>query len=842
MAATTSEPSRPAPTANSTAGPPRKRRRRTTPGGANDDCFACRKRAVKCDRKRPYCTQCIDAGKECSGYKTTLTWGVGVASRGKLRGLSCPVANKNIDGSDASPEEMESRRRKSSMTARIKKEESGEAVNIFQAPTSNPATHRSNTQSHPPHGMTLPMPIPQNHAHWHTPGFHDHLQSRHYDTAIPMQYPLLSGIGINTSGYQPPFTAGSVSSLGDAEYHSPMEYPHTPGSMCFPDIPTSIMSGSYSDHARTSSTVDSYSLNSNPMDYYADRMSSSVDSLVSAGSLSQTMHSDMNQPEADALDCMMFDNNGGMNFEEYDFAAAQYQDDEVEVEIERRDLLAPDTRFSNPFFHLTPRMQSLMDYYDQSICPYLVAFDSPENPYRKHILQLAMQNDGLQNAIAALATNNLRMRRKGPRQCGSVREITDAYGGISDDTNKPSPEESLYKQMSIDQLNMQLTDPRVAQDDSVLATLLILCLFHVCDSGFSKFKTQLAGMQKLLSLRKSEVRSGFTGWVQMFFAWFDVMTSTVNDREVQIKIESLDMLDYSADLGALEQFSGCDGQLFKLFARLGRLNLLAQGRPVRLQDGSRTPRMSTTHPSTTKSSSSSLRADRLFSTFEYGVADGNERDSSILNIEEETQSPSPINPHHPDERREFWYEWHDLRSRLQSWTMKWSPSSDGVAQSAGRDTGHRDMLHINESFRFSALLYTERLGYPLLPSSHHQYQSLVSQGLYHITSLDITSCVNKFLLWPLFIIGTECVDEGHRNIIRSRCVEVQKESGFYNNISTLDVLERVWMEVGSNVAGSEGAEVRARRLDSETARSGQYGQPFRWRRAMDRVDGEYLVI
>lgn len=29
---------------------------------------------------------------ECSGYKTQLTWGVGVASRGKLRGLSLPVA------------------------------------------------------------------------------------------------------------------------------------------------------------------------------------------------------------------------------------------------------------------------------------------------------------------------------------------------------------------------------------------------------------------------------------------------------------------------------------------------------------------------------------------------------------------------------------------------------------------------------------------------------------------------------------------------------------------------------------------------------------------------------
>ncbi len=72
--------------------PQRKRRRRAPASGALEDCFACSKRNSKCDRRRPYCSQCLEVGKECSGYKTQLTWGVGVASRGKLRGLSLPVA------------------------------------------------------------------------------------------------------------------------------------------------------------------------------------------------------------------------------------------------------------------------------------------------------------------------------------------------------------------------------------------------------------------------------------------------------------------------------------------------------------------------------------------------------------------------------------------------------------------------------------------------------------------------------------------------------------------------------------------------------------------------------
>lgn len=76
----------------STSEAPRKRRRKTPAGGASSDCHRCQERNGSCDRRRPYCSQCLEIGNECSGYKTQLTWGVGVASRGKLRGLSLPVA------------------------------------------------------------------------------------------------------------------------------------------------------------------------------------------------------------------------------------------------------------------------------------------------------------------------------------------------------------------------------------------------------------------------------------------------------------------------------------------------------------------------------------------------------------------------------------------------------------------------------------------------------------------------------------------------------------------------------------------------------------------------------
>lgn len=71
---------------------PRKRRRKATATGGASDCFTCNELQRKCDRRRPYCTQCLEHGKDCSGYKTALTWNIEVASRGKLRGLALSIA------------------------------------------------------------------------------------------------------------------------------------------------------------------------------------------------------------------------------------------------------------------------------------------------------------------------------------------------------------------------------------------------------------------------------------------------------------------------------------------------------------------------------------------------------------------------------------------------------------------------------------------------------------------------------------------------------------------------------------------------------------------------------
>ncbi|OAT04058.1 C6 finger domain-containing protein Acr-2 [Blastomyces gilchristii SLH14081] len=64
---------------------------------SSSPCYTCRRRRVTCDRLIPTCRKCDKAQKACLGYKKPLTWVHGVASRGKMMGLTFDdiTANKS---------------------------------------------------------------------------------------------------------------------------------------------------------------------------------------------------------------------------------------------------------------------------------------------------------------------------------------------------------------------------------------------------------------------------------------------------------------------------------------------------------------------------------------------------------------------------------------------------------------------------------------------------------------------------------------------------------------------------------------------------------------------------
>lgn len=805
---------------------PRKRRRRAPATGATEDCFTCRKRQVKCDRRRPYCTQCIDLGKECSGYRTTLTWGVGVASRGKLRGMSLPVPRSPTSPNTSTAAARERAQSLSHAKTPVQQSSLPSPHVKSPSPVRSPPVQHDYASLNVTSPISIPPPAPQ-HMAWHLPSFGDHLdgyngpQQRKPRPQLPVKplhklHTTLAGsyddTGLSTS--TGPLSSYSDSVLGD--YPSPSEFPGTPDDFTFADP----MIQSYNEHYMhqrhhaMSSSTESLVFQDAPRSYptICEDLSSSISSDQSLQDFSEVNHMQPASYSQSGFTDMFLPGRlaaaSGPNFAH--IPGYSYS---------RGSKLPPpapgpeshgSSSESGAVGRLSPRMQFLLEYYDKAICSVLVAFDGPSNPYRMHVIPLALESEGLQNAIAALSINNMRMRQSTEHKfVGQGTSSNDAllpewvYSRLTADEiremhGEPSAEETHYKTTSIQLLNSQLADPLRAKDDSVLATLLILCLFHVCDSGFSKFPTQLAGVQKLLSMRDRSMQSGFIGWIEMFFTWFDVMTSTVNDRETQIKGEALDMMDLSTNLGALEHLAGCEGRLFKLIARLGRLNLLSQNRPVSSRSDS-TPRPS---PS-------------------YYSLDGNGWGSPAAQHQR-----NPLDIVDADRRHEFWSEWREIRDRLQQWELEPAGRTTVMCDAGpyAMPPGQRDLLHISESFRYSALLYTERLAHPNLPSSTLNFQNLVAQALFHISQIAITSGVNKFLLWPLFMTGTECVDNSHRALVRQRCIEIQRESGFFNNLSGLEVLERTWREDDAGKAEGTGK------------------QAFRWRKAMDRMDGEYILI
>ena len=856
-----------------TQDPPKKRRRRTGAAGAADDCFACSNRQVKCDRRRPYCSQCLEIGKECSGYKTQLTWGVGVASRGKLRGLSLPVPN----GKRVAAEDAQQSPRKRASTGAGRANRNNEAAVPAPANPANPMpnrapavlppidTRRSSTYNFQGMGQYQSQSARSpTESVWRQP-YSEYNTPQTPNSASSLSYqPSSHGFArhsISSNHLQVPTT-----SYGE-HYESPAIFCASSDETAYPQEP--FMKGYHSNNwlSETPETKTPYhddhqigwgfkaiptsEAPTNSMYEQLHQQPSTIkeeEALESDEDVEQLQRTDETHPEIDSMSALL------------------YEDSQSSA------LMIPDS-LPLPAVGATPRLQWLINYYANVIAPVIVAFDSPVNPLRSGILQLAAQSDSLQYGIAALSASNIRLRRHKELSTGKTaqsRSSSLAHFALTDGSlDFTNPEFSLqeelhYKGLSIQSLNSQLADPNRRRHDAVLATLLILCLFHACDTGHAKFKTQFFGVNKLLELRRgaANIDQRYTKFFTMMFSWYDAITATINDREALMQSSHLDLAILSDDEWALENLTGCDSRLFKSISRLGRLNLLSQNKPV---DASSSP---LPLPPRLQKRKSPLTRHDLFSN--YSRIDGNGWATPIDDDEPDDFIPSP------DSRTQFWSEWRSIRHALETWSLDLSGKDPSTTLAL--EPNLADLLNISESFRYSALLYTERLVSPSLPSAHPKLQHLVKKSLEFIRKVKS----DVYLLWPLFVTGSECVEEDDQVVVRERCRDIQKDSGFGNNSCCLDLLEKIWRDnreqegcedggvgVGiSSEAEREGSAVSAdvdfygmlnaaredevRREEAEREREIRKveeraklgGQGFRWIRAMgpERGDAEYIVV
>lgn len=402
-------------------------------------------------------------------------------------------------------------------------------------------------------------------------------------------------------------------------------------------------------------------------------------------------------------------------------------------------------------------------------------------------------------------------------------------------------EEFQHRNLAVNLLNEQLNDPVKSTYDSVLATILLLCHYRMVESGVAKFHTQFAGVKKILAMRTEQFGpSRGSAWIEALFTYFDAISASINDREAQLA-PAVDDGSPLLPLGA-ENLVGCDRELFKTISKLGRLNLLSQHRPVQNMASSPRPSADTPPPHQVGSPMGHSYSGSVSSATSVHMQQSQQQQQqqqqdrypmpahrfdgngfgTTLDDDEILASAMCTSAAFDDRRSLFWREWKEARLALQNWQFDAATVAASLPGSPS-PSQIRDLGSLSEAFRYAALLYTERLAGPSTPSSHTSFQNLVSQVVYYATSLDAGSTAEKFLLWPLFVAGSECVNELQQNIVRTKCHDIMSRSGYMNNLSALDILEKLW--AGDFKAGA--ADLRGQHRSATVKMAGCRG-PFNW--------------
>ena len=844
---------------------PRKRRRRAPTTGAADDCFACQERLVKCDRRRPYCTPCLDLGKDCSGYKTALTWGVGVASRGKLRGLSLPIAcsKKAAPSHDDTEDALESPPRKltklqptrkdsvSSKEEKVQRSIRSASSTTATTPTTYgfvnidpgaPATSAS-TPSYASHNFEWRRPHSMSHTRDIRAG--DKKPRRHTLQPIsvsamhpardygvmPMTASVVGGYGHHNFGLSSQISPMVPSFSGYEISHSPKEY-------------VDPMNGSYETHFATNhSPWTSHEIASGVLSEGTHRTNNVVGGHYMAhDERVMPLHQHIMSPPGIISGANQASLPHQPNIGDYagDISALVPDDVGDHTSYNLPTPLSPYGMVN------TPGLQYLIDHYNNVVSPTIFALDGSADYLRNHVSSLAIDSHNLQHAIATLAACDLRIRRarqseydtRGGFRRDSVQSdghrsrrpstVAERLSEIS--SGDPLSEEFLHKTKAMSILHDQLTHSGPERDDSILATLLILSIYHVCDMGVVKFKTNVSEIRNIVAQGLKGDEGSATSWLTIMLTWLDDMASSAHHGGHQPHSEERDISSLKGSDLATESLAGCDSRLFNLITRVCRLDALNATQPL----SNPSPRHAV-HPlnATTQKDYYSMSPSD-FTPPPVGTNTAVWSDVRSLPQQQQPPTPSPS----PPRTHQFLTEWHELHHALSSWVPPPASSSRN-----GSYHDYDDTFHISNAFRYTALIYLSRLLHTSLPNNNSTFQDSVSKAIYHISRIQS----DVFLLWPLFITGTDTISQEGRGMIRQRCMDLKRQSGIFNTINTLDILASIWNEEPIPDVKQGRRRSSLKEGDGQSLAAGMgaeefNGQGFRWRKAMERVDGEYIVV
>ncbi|KAH6988962.1 fungal-specific transcription factor domain-containing protein [Ilyonectria sp. MPI-CAGE-AT-0026] len=206
------------------------------------------------------------------------------------------------------------------------------------------------------------------------------------------------------------------------------------------------------------------------------------------------------------------------------------------------------------------RVQFLLQYFDESVCPKLVVDDAASwsNPFQQYLLPLSLQFSGVLYAVLGLSLGHL-----------SINHY---------DTLDNEQEALEYRFMAIRQLidwleglDNHSTDPCLVE--AGLAIILILVLHDVCETGVSAGGIHLNGVTSICRRHSELLKSSLSDRPCMTFlfgalSWLHMLRCIPRTYETLLP-DSIREASYQEMCPRLfESFSGCPLNLFLKFSRL----------------------------------------------------------------------------------------------------------------------------------------------------------------------------------------------------------------------------------------------------------------------------------
>ncbi|PGH03703.1 hypothetical protein AJ79_07285 [Helicocarpus griseus UAMH5409] len=470
------------------------------------------------------------------------------------------------------------------------------------------------------------------------------------------------------------------------------------------------------------------------------------------------------------------------------------------------DILSPESHSYTPSILVDPLYQGLdkvsryyLAHYDRVLCRLMVLIEVPNNnPYRR-LLQMVNASPALCAATVAVgACHNLHALHYSGQS--SFYNATSKHRTSSEDGEEfrrsPNPNVRstyqhmlMFKHRALHHLKRSLSDPKTRRDEVTIATVLLLIILDMVESGRGAWKLHVEGAKKLLETRLGSPSEDTTELsaltypacdsFNIFLAGtcmtFDIMGSTLSPSGTWTE-PILSQLTESPNLLSdteKNMFLGCPAYLLRIILFISSL------------------RHADSSPRTLSPKADIATILSHINAFEPGPWAQKMQQSVSTNSAE-----LPISEPY-------------LLSRL---SPAWNSSLDSPKDTAFPDAPY----HLASAYKIAITLYATRILLHPSPEESPSFAEQVTSVLTHISHISPTCELFKSILWPTFIAGTECRCPQQRVWIRDR-------------------LEQQWR-------GFWTVNIRAasRVLDAIWSREDQYGGD--WVEYIDRSDVNWLFI